>query len=60
MLIIGERINATTKRVAEAIGNRDAPFLQELARQQVIMILQHEAFDEIWVFSRVHDQAVAG
>ena len=35
MLIIGERINATTKRVAEAIGNRDAPFLQELARQQV-------------------------
>ncbi len=35
MLIIGERINATTKRVAEAIGNRDAPFLQGLARQQV-------------------------
>ena len=35
MLIIGERINATTKRVAEAIGNRDAIFLQELARQQV-------------------------
>jgi 5-methyltetrahydrofolate--homocysteine methyltransferase len=35
MLIIGENINATTKRVAEAIGNRDAPFLQELARQQV-------------------------
>jgi len=35
MLIIGERINATTKRVAEAMGNRDALFLQELARQQV-------------------------
>ncbi|MFQ5925084.1 MAG: dihydropteroate synthase [Dehalococcoidia bacterium] len=34
MLIIGERINATSKRVAEAIGHRDAPFLQELARQQ--------------------------
>ncbi len=35
MLIIGERINATSKPVAEAIGNRDVPFLQELARQQV-------------------------
>ena len=35
MLIIGERINATSKRVAEAIGNRNAQFLQELARQQV-------------------------
>lgn len=35
MLIIGERINATSKRVAEAIGLRDATFLQELARQQV-------------------------
>ncbi len=35
MLIIGERINATSKRVAEAIGQRDASFLQELARQQV-------------------------
>ncbi|MBD3235625.1 MAG: hypothetical protein GF330_02850 [Candidatus Eisenbacteria bacterium] len=32
----------------------------ELARQQVIMILQHEAFDEIWVFARVHEQAVFG
>lgn len=30
----------------------------ELARQQVIMLLQNEAFDEIWVFARVHDQIV--
>ena len=35
MLIIGEKINASSKRVAEAIGHRDASFLQELARQQV-------------------------
>jgi len=35
MLIIGEKINATARRVAEAIGHRDAPFLQELARHQV-------------------------
>ena len=35
MLIIGERINATTKRVAEAISQKDASLLQELARQQV-------------------------
>jgi len=35
MIIIGEKINATTKRVAEAIGQRDVSFLQELALQQV-------------------------
>lgn len=35
MLIIGERINATSKRVAEAIGRRDVALLQEMARQQV-------------------------
>ncbi|TET16081.1 MAG: methyltetrahydrofolate cobalamin methyltransferase [Dehalococcoidia bacterium] len=35
MLIIGEKINATSKQVAEAIGHRDGLFLQELARQQV-------------------------
>lgn len=35
MLIIGEKINATSKRVAEAIINKDAPFIQGLARQQV-------------------------
>jgi 5-methyltetrahydrofolate--homocysteine methyltransferase len=35
MLIIGEKINATSKRVAEAIGQRDAALLQEMARQQV-------------------------
>ena len=35
MLIIGEKINATSKRVAQAIAQRDASFLQEMARQQV-------------------------
>ena len=34
MIVIGEKINATTKRVAEAIVNKDAAFIQELARQQ--------------------------
>jgi len=35
MLVIGEKINATSKRVAQAIVERDSPFLQELARKQV-------------------------
>ncbi len=35
MLIIGEKINATSKRVAEAIINKDASFLQGLAQRQV-------------------------
>lgn len=35
MLIIGEKINATNKGIAEAIGRKDVPFLQEIARQQV-------------------------
>lgn len=34
MLIIGELINATRKSVKEAIMNKDAAFLQELARKQ--------------------------
>ena len=34
MLIIGEKINATNKRVSGAIVNKDALFIQELARQQ--------------------------
>ncbi len=35
MLIIGEKINATRKPVAEALKQRDAPFLIGLAKQQV-------------------------
>jgi cobalamin-dependent methionine synthase I len=34
MEIIGEKINGTRKRVAQAIVNRDAAFIQTLARQQ--------------------------
>jgi cobalamin-dependent methionine synthase I len=34
MEIIGEKINGTRKRVAQAIAERDAEFIQELARQQ--------------------------
>ncbi len=32
--IIGEKINGTRKRVAQAIAERDAPFIQDLARRQ--------------------------
>lgn len=35
MEIIGEKINGTRKRVAQAIAERDAAFIQELARSQV-------------------------
>lgn len=34
MKIIGEKINGTRKRVAQAIGKRDADFIKELARRQ--------------------------
>jgi 5-methyltetrahydrofolate--homocysteine methyltransferase len=34
MEIIGEKINGTRKRVAQAIADRDAAFIQNLARQQ--------------------------
>jgi len=34
MLIIAERINATRKRVREALAARDAAFLQQEARRQ--------------------------
>ena len=35
MEIIGEKINGTRKRVAQAIAARDAAFVQDLARRQV-------------------------
>ncbi len=34
MQIIGEKINGTRKRVAQAIAERDAAFIQDLARKQ--------------------------
>lgn len=34
MRIIGEKINGTRKRVAQAIAERDADFIQDLARKQ--------------------------
>jgi 5-methyltetrahydrofolate--homocysteine methyltransferase len=34
MRIIGEKINGTRKRVAQAIAERDAEFIQDLARKQ--------------------------
>ncbi|MGE5642951.1 MAG: hypothetical protein ACM3Y8_08055 [Byssovorax cruenta] len=34
MKIIGEKINGTRKRVAQAIAERDAPFIQDLACKQ--------------------------
>ena len=35
MKIIGEKINGTRKTVAAAIANRDAEFIQNLAKKQV-------------------------
>ena len=35
MKIIGEKINGTRKRVAQAIAKRDAEFIQDLAKKQV-------------------------
>jgi 5-methyltetrahydrofolate--homocysteine methyltransferase len=35
MEVIGEKINGTRKEVGEAVANRDAHFIQELARRQV-------------------------
>ncbi|MCZ7574536.1 MAG: dihydropteroate synthase [Ardenticatenaceae bacterium] len=35
MLVVGESINSTIRRVGEAINNRDAAFIAELAREQV-------------------------
>lgn len=34
MIIIGEKINGTRKKVAEAIANRDADFIRDLAKKQ--------------------------
>ena len=34
MEIIGEKINGTRQRVAQAIADRDADFVQDLARKQ--------------------------
>ncbi len=34
MKIIGEKINGTRKRVAQAIAERDAAFIADLARKQ--------------------------
>ena len=34
MKIIGEKINGTRKRVAQAIAERDADFIKELAQKQ--------------------------
>ena len=36
MLIIGERINATRKRIGEAVTKRDAELIKEEARKQVV------------------------
>ena len=34
MIIIGEKINGTRKQVAQAIRNRDADFIRQLAQRQ--------------------------
>jgi cobalamin-dependent methionine synthase I len=64
MEIIGEKINGTRKRVAQAIAERDVAFIQELARQQTEAGSawldvnagthpQQEADDLIWLIDTV-------
>ena len=64
MIIIGEKINGTRKRVAQAIQERDAAFIQDLARKQAAAgadwldcnagtAPQREADDLIWLIENV-------
>jgi 5-methyltetrahydrofolate--homocysteine methyltransferase len=68
MLIVGEKINATSKRVAEAIASKDATFITDLASSQAsagadyIDInagtgqgVEQEVIHLNWVIDTVHD-----
>jgi 5-methyltetrahydrofolate--homocysteine methyltransferase len=68
MEIIGEKINGTRKRVAQAIAERDTAFIQELARSQVeagAALLDvnagthpsREADDLVWLIETVQEAA---
>ena len=68
MIIIGEKINGTRKQVAEAIRNRDADFIRQLAQRQFESgasyldinagsLPQREPEDMVWLVENVQ-QAV--
>jgi 5-methyltetrahydrofolate--homocysteine methyltransferase len=68
MIIIGEKINGTRKKVAEAIRNRDADFIRQLAERQFESgasyldinagsLPQREPEDMVWLVENVQ-QAV--
>jgi 5-methyltetrahydrofolate--homocysteine methyltransferase len=65
VLIIGERINATRKRIGEAVTKRDAEFIKEEARKQVAAgahmldvnggIAGQEAENLVWLVNTVQE-----
>jgi 5-methyltetrahydrofolate--homocysteine methyltransferase len=66
MIVIGEKINGTRKRVAQAISDRDAGFIADLARNQFEngatyidvnagTMPQREADDMVWLVETVQD-----
>ncbi|MDR1044765.1 MAG: dihydropteroate synthase [Candidatus Adiutrix sp.] len=68
MLIIGEKINGTRKKVAEAISSRDADFIRELAKKQFAAgaayldvnagtLPQTEPDDLVWLVRLVREAA---
>lgn len=68
MIIIGEKINGTRKKVGEAIKNRDADFIRNLARSQFEAgavyldvnagtIPAQESADMVWLVELAHEAA---
>ena len=68
MLIIGEKINGTRKKVAEAIAKRDADFIRDLARKQFEAgaayldvnagtLPSSEPEDMVWLVKLAHEAA---
>ena len=68
MLIIGEKINGTRKKVAEAIAKRDADFIRELAKKQFEAgaayldvnagtLPANEPDDMVWLVKLTHEAA---
>ncbi|MDR1044784.1 MAG: dihydropteroate synthase [Candidatus Adiutrix sp.] len=68
MIIIGEKINGTRSRVGEAVKNRDADFIRELARRQYQAgaayldvnagtLPAREPGDMVWLIELIHEAA---
>lgn len=67
MIIIGERINSSSKSIREAIGRRDAPFLIEEARLQLsngasfidvncATSMEKETEDLLWLIAQIQQK----